>query len=217
MTLDDGSVPVAFREQPSCPGAYRGRAPILIRQGELRGGGSRRQRGGSWEAQWQIDKRAADKKAFDENPAFLHGIKLHAKGRRQKGGKGVPRGTDMPKSWMQALKSNNQPVTMAAAGRRQKGGIADGRYFKVPPAEQRCDGPPDPTEGEQCRKPRRLGPPTRMPPTPHGPVVGKGRVCGKRRNPDGTIGGEPGGREMPAKGRGAKRAARGAGCPLDRE
>lgn len=181
MTLDDGSVPVAFREQPSCPGAYRGRAPILIRQGELRGGGG---------------------------------------SRRQRGGKGVPRGTDMPRSWMQALKSNNQPVTMAAAGRRQKGGIADGRYFKVPPAEQRCDGPPDPTEGEQTRPwkpPRRLGPPTRMPRTPHGPVVGKGRMCGKRRNPDGTIGGEPGGREMPAKGRGAKRARGGGGCPLDRE
>ena len=91
--------------RPQAPQIQRGRAPILIRQGELRGGGrKRKQCGGSMPA-LSYGKQAG------KGSGCHRGLLGKGKKRSAVGSKGPP-GAQDPVS---ALRLNNQPVPSASA------------------------------------------------------------------------------------------------------
>ena len=103
----DGTIDIPGASmRPQAPGMYRGRAPILIRQGELRGGRRKRKVcGGSMAlAYTQAGKGTGCHRG------------MLGKGKKQKGGKrsgkgGPPGAQDA----LSALRLNNQPVPSNSA------------------------------------------------------------------------------------------------------
>ncbi len=105
----DGTIDIPGASmRPQAPGMYRGRAPIMVRQGELKGGRRHKRKmcGGSL---------ALSYKQAGKGSGCHRG--MLGKGRKQKGGKGSrsAKGPPGAQDALSALRLNNQPVPSNSA------------------------------------------------------------------------------------------------------